>query len=222
MRNTRSLAYTPVLQPLARYLYSLDWTTIHLLPECGEYDPELTYRLRPGTCTFSELEFDTEYRINSLGVRDDEASLDGPEIVVLGDSFAMGWGVEQQESFPAVLEARSGRKVLNAAVSSYATAREFGMLKRIDLSRARYLIIQYASNDAEENRLYGSSGSGIPIRDKAWYEDQVRSHTRNRTYRPGKYAYEVYRAWLGTPIAVRLHRLGWPNPRRKSSPAYSA
>lgn len=218
VRNTRSLAYTPVLQPLARYLYSLDWTTIHLLPECGEYDPELTYRLRPGTCTFSELEFDTEYRINSLGVRDDEDSLDGPEIVVLGDSFAMGWGVEQQEAFPSVLEDLSGNKVLNAAISSYATAREFGMLERIDLSRARYLIVQYASNDAEENRLYGSSGAGIPVRDRGWYEDQVRAHTRNRAYRPGKYAYEVYRAWLGTPIAVRLYRLGWPNPRPEEFP----
>jgi len=218
VRNTRALAYTPVLQPLARYLYSLDWTTVHLLPECGEYDPELTYRLRPGTCTFSELEFDTEYRINSLGVRDDEASLDAPRIVVLGDSFAMGWGVEQQEGFPAVLEDLSGSKVLNAGVSSYATAREFGMLERIDLSRARYLIVQYASNDVEENRLYGSSGNRIPVRDDAWYEDQVRAHTRNRSYRPGKYAYEVYRASLGTPIAVRLYRLGWPNPRPEEFP----
>lgn len=218
VRNTRSLAYTPVLQPLARYLYSLDWTTIHLLPECGEYDPELTYRLRPGACTFSELEFDTEYRINSLGVRDDEASLDGPEIIVLGDSFAMGWGVEQEEAFPSVLEDLSGNKVLNAAISSYATAREFGMLERIDLSNARYLIVQYASNDAEENRLYGSSGADIPVRDRGWYKDQVRAHTRNRTYRPGKYAYEVYRAWLGTPIAVRLYRLGWPTPRPEEFP----
>jgi len=218
VRNTRGLAYTPVLQPLARYLYSLDWTTVHLLPECGEYDPELTYRLRPGTCRFSELEFDTEYQVNSLGVRDDEASLDGPRIVVLGDSFAMGWGVAQREAFPSVLEALSGGKVLNAAVSSYATAREFGMLGRIDLSHARYLIVQYAGNDAEENRLYGANGNHIPLRDRGWYEDQVRAHTRNRSYRPGKYAYEIYRAWLGTPIAVRLYRLGWPNPRPEEFP----
>ncbi|HUG80890.1 MAG TPA: hypothetical protein VML01_04455, partial [Bryobacterales bacterium] len=86
IRNTPALAYSAALQPLARFLYSLDWTTIHLLPECAEFDARLTYRLRPGACTFSELEFSTHYEINSLGVRDDEQSLDAPEIVVLGDS----------------------------------------------------------------------------------------------------------------------------------------
>jgi hypothetical protein len=218
IRNTPALAYSSALQPLARYLYSLDWTTVHLLPECGEYDPELTYRLRPGMCIFSELEFSTRYEINSLGVRDDEPSLAAPEIVVLGDSFAMGWGVEQEEAFPSVLEERSGRKVLNAAVSSYATAREFGMLGRIDLGQARYLIVQYASNDFEENRLYALQGNRIPRRDADWYERQVADHTRNRSYRVAKYVYEVYRAWIGTPLAIRLYRGGWPVPRREEFP----
>ena len=192
--------------------------TVHLLPECGEYDPELTYRLRPGTCIFSELEFSTSYEINSLGVRDDEQSLEAPEIVVLGDSFAMGWGVEQDEAFPSVLEERLGRKVLNTAVSSYATAREFGMLERIDLSHARYLIVQYASNDFEENHLYAVRDNRIPRRDADWYERQVADHTRNRSYRVGKYVYEVYRAWVGTPLAIRLYRNGWPLPRREEFP----
>ena len=218
VRNTHALAGSPVLQPLARYLYSLDWTTVHLLPDCGQFDPKLTYRLRPGECKFSELEFDTTYKINSLGVRDDEESLDGPEIVVLGDSFAMGWGVEQDEAFPSVLEELLSRKVLNAAISSYATAREFGMLARIDLSRARYLIIQYASNDFEENRLYATQGNHIPTRGADWYQNQVAAHTRNHSYRAGKYVYEVYRAWIGTPLAVRLHRFGWPIPRREEFP----
>jgi hypothetical protein len=218
IRNTPALAHSAALQPLARFLYSLDWTTVHLLPECAEFDARLTYRLRPGACTFSELEFSTHYEINSLGVRDDEQSLDAPEIVVLGDSFAMGWGVEQDEAFPGMLQEQSGRKVLNAAVSSYGTAREFGMLERIDLSRARYLIVQYASNDFEENRLYAAQGNRIPSRDAAWYNGQVEAHTRNRSFRPAKYVYEVYRAWVGTPLAIRLYRSGWPHPRPEEFP----
>ncbi|MDA1315213.1 MAG: hypothetical protein O2968_17920 [Acidobacteria bacterium] len=218
IRNTPALAHSAALQPLAHFLYSLDWTTVHLLPECAEFDPRLTYRLRPGACTFSELEFSTHYKINSLGVRDDEESLDAPEIVVLGDSFAMDWGVEQDQSFPSVLEEQVGRKVLNAAVSSYATAREFGMLERTDLSHARYLIVQYASNDFEENRLYAAQGNRIPSRDAAWYSSQVEAHTRNHSFRPAKYVYEVYRAWVGTPLAIRLYRYGWPHPRPEEFP----
>ena len=54
---------------------------------------------------------------------------------MLGDSHAMGWGVEQEEALPQVLARKSGRKVLNAAVSSYGTVREMLMLDRLDTSR---------------------------------------------------------------------------------------
>ena len=115
----------------------------------ARYDPELFYTLQPGAFMFENVEFSTQFVVNTLGVRDNQRSLTQPEIVVAGDSYAMGWGVQQDESFPELLERRTGRLVLNAAVSSYGTVRERRMLDRVDLSRATTLIVQY---DAERFR----------------------------------------------------------------------
>src|SRR4029077_3494943 len=69
-------------------------------PQCAQYDAGLTYTLKPGTCTFENIEFRTEIHVNRAGLRDEETSLDAPDVIVLGDSHAMGWGVEQDRTFP--------------------------------------------------------------------------------------------------------------------------
>ena len=61
---------------------------------------------------------------------------------MLGDSHAMGWGVGQGGSAAAGLARKSGRRVLNAAVSSYGTARELSLLDWLDASRLRVLVVQ--------------------------------------------------------------------------------
>ena len=48
----------------------------------------------------------------SAGTRDEEATLEAPDVIVLGDSHAMGWGVEQDETLPQVLARMTGLKVL--------------------------------------------------------------------------------------------------------------
>ncbi|MFP5462523.1 MAG: CidA/LrgA family protein, partial [Gammaproteobacteria bacterium] len=47
----------------------------------------------------------------------------GTGIVVIGDSHAMGWGANDEETFAAQLQALSGRPVYNLGVASYGTAR---------------------------------------------------------------------------------------------------
>src|SRR5262245_25750065 len=59
---------------------------IQFEPACAQYDPGVSYTLRPGTCTFSNLEFRNEFHINRLGLRDDDRALEAPEVIVLGDS----------------------------------------------------------------------------------------------------------------------------------------
>lgn len=60
-------------------------------------------------------EFDCEFRINSLGLRDDEvAPTKSPgtkRILMLGDSMTVGWGVEQEECFAGRLDALLNRGV---------------------------------------------------------------------------------------------------------------
>jgi hypothetical protein len=157
-------------------------------PACAQWDPELVYTLKPGTCTFSNPGYMSEYRINRLGVRDSEESLHQPEIVVLGDSHTMGMGVEQDETYASQLETISSLKTLNAGVSSYGTVRELGMLQRIDTTRARYLLIQYCSNDYDENREFIDSGGKLPRRNRDWFDSQVEADKIRRRYYLGKFS----------------------------------
>ena len=164
---------------------------IQLLPQCAQYDPALFYTLRPGRCLFVNREFESEFRINSLGVRDNETSLQKPEIVVLGDSHAMGWGVGQNETFPELIENVLNKKTLNAAVASYGTAREMTMLARIDTSNLKYLIIQYCANDFGENKTYYENKNALPIRSEQEYNHVVDEHIHAPKYRFGRYVYEL-------------------------------
>lgn len=192
------------LRVFRQYYASYDRKIIQFLPDCAVYDPELTYRLRPGGCTIRNREHRVEYKVNSLGARDDEASLGAPEVIAIGDSQAMGWGVPQAETFAEWLEHESGRKVLNLAISSYGTVRELRLLARADTSRLKTLIIQYCQNDKEENLTFEREGGKLPISDRAAYEATVERHLADSAYYPGKHTLRLFQIWRhlkppGTP-----------------------
>lgn len=178
---------SPIPKPVLQHLHVLFVrNTIQVMPACAQYDDTLTYMLRPGSCVFSNAEYSNEFSINSLGVRDEESALDRPETVVLGDSIAMGWGVEQHEAFPKVYERITGSRTLNAGVSSYGTARELLLLERIDRRALRHLIIQYHENDFSENQQFASGEWSTLSREH--YEATVRKHAEMQRYFPGKHA----------------------------------
>jgi hypothetical protein len=193
----------PVRRLIQQVYRHFNRTLIQFDPQCARYDPGLAYTLKPGTCTFENIEFKNTYRVNRVGVRDEEASLDAPEVIVLGDSHAMGWGVEQQEALPQLLARKSGRKVLNAAVSSYGTVREMLMLDRLDTSRLRVLIVQYSDNDLPENRTFRQDGNHLPIASEAQYQNVVRHYASQRSYVPFKYVYRLF---------LKVFRLEEPEP----------
>ena len=101
------------------------------LPPKGLADPVIHHRLIPSSVSeYRDPEFSYDQHVNSLGLRGPEVSRAKPagdyRILVLGDSFALGVGVADDESFAALLPTRlravDGRRVqvLNAGVSSYA------------------------------------------------------------------------------------------------------
>jgi hypothetical protein len=198
--NPVAAAWHPLMRNMARVLYKSDWNIIQWDPACAQFDAELSYTLRPGTCIFSNTEFTTRCEINRLGVRDDEESLGRPEIVALGDSHTMGWGVAQAQTFAQRLEKMTGRKVLNAGISSYGTARELLLLKRIDTSQMRFLILQYYGNDLPENLTFIQNGYALPGRTPDWFDTGARSFQANRRYFPGKYLRLVVAGGLGRVI----------------------
>ncbi|MFC1632472.1 SGNH/GDSL hydrolase family protein [Candidatus Omnitrophota bacterium] len=167
---------------------------IQFEPNYAHYDPKLTYTLRPGNFLFSNAEFTNQFQVNKLGVRDDKDSLDAPEIVVIGDSLAMGWGVNQNETYAQLIEQKTKIKVLNAAISSYGTVREIRMLDRVDTTRLKILIIHFLANDTFENLAFYYGNNRLAITDKNGYKKTIQQYQKAKRYYPGKYSVLFFKA----------------------------
>jgi len=166
--------------------YKRNRNIIQFEPECSVYNKRTSYRLKKGSFLFQNKEFQVRFDVNALGTRDDEKSLVRPDIVVLGDSSAMGWGVEQDSTFAEILEKRSKYKVLNTSVSSYGTARQLRILDELDISNCRCLIIQYCENDYIENKAYFENQKLEIMPEEKYY--QIRNaYLSSKKYFPGKY-----------------------------------
>ena len=122
---------------------------------CTSFDPKLLYVPKIGSCKFINAEFETILNFDkysrthtSLNKKNNIDNF----YIILGDSIAMGWGVNDNETFSYQLEKKSKTKVYNMGVSSYGTVRE---IKRMKLSPyyepSKTIIIQYHPNDINEN-----------------------------------------------------------------------
>jgi len=190
------------------YYLDQDRKVVQYLPDCARYDPEVTYTLIPGaTCRVANREHTVEYAANRAGLRDSDEALARPEIVVVGDSHAMGWGVRSDEAFPKRLQVILNRSVLNAAISSYATARELILLERLSLPSVKALVIQYARNDFPENKHYVDDGA-LNILPESQYRAVVEEHRRWTRYYPFKHVTGLF----------RMARLAMPERPLTSSP----
>jgi len=175
------------LLPHYRWHYASADRNIFQVTECAEYDPDFYYRFKPGSCVFSNREFEVMNHFNSAGLRDDEASLARPSIVIFGDSFTAGWGVAQAEAYPQVLESLSQQKVLNAGVSSFGTAREVKMLERLAFDSIETVIFQYHPNDFEENLESIQNNFVLPISPRHHYDSIKKSIADRNRYYPFKH-----------------------------------
>src|SRR5262245_2139753 len=100
------------------------------------FDPDAGWICQPGLDLRYELtgSFDVRVRCNSRGLRDTEHAFEKVQgllrIVCSGDSFMWGYGVEDDETFPACL-ARSlpNTETINLGVSGYSTVQEYVRLE---------------------------------------------------------------------------------------------
>jgi len=102
---------------------------------------------------------------NAQGMRDGPVAEPKPaneyRIMVLGDSFTMGWGTPQDQTFVSQLERRlnawddappDGRhyRVLNLGVGNYNTSQEVALFRSIGMAlQPDLLVLAYFINDAE-------------------------------------------------------------------------
>lgn len=125
-------------------------------------DPELITALRPSSqTTLWSWRRQVEVRVNHLGTRGDEPSETAAQrVLALGDSFTLGLQVDQEETWPAVLEAgldaRLDRdiEVLNGGVDDFGTWQQLRLLRRLQPQVALDAVVLafYLGNDLRDNR----------------------------------------------------------------------
>jgi hypothetical protein len=120
-----------------------------------QYDAELGWLPIPGSTSSVTNARTIQAHHNSLGLRDDEFTLDAkPTILLLGDSFVWGLDAEAGERFSELLKARiPDYKILAAGVSGYGTDQEYLLLQRLwpKVKPAIVVLIFCTDNDRADN-----------------------------------------------------------------------
>jgi len=141
-------------------LLLMGWRPLYVSPERDrfwKYDPLLGWAHQPGQeGIFETPQFRTSVHINQKGLRDREYSYERENntgrILVIGDSFAWGYGVEESERFSELLEASLGVEVINAGVSGYSTDQEMLWFKEEGVKYdADLVILFFTGNDIGDN-----------------------------------------------------------------------
>jgi lysophospholipase L1-like esterase len=188
-----SYRITKILQDV--YVASA-FPTITVQPGKGIHNDTLFYKLAPdASFQFECAEYNVNYKTNSAGLRDDETSLQKPALIFLGDSFTMGYGVAQDSAYPQRVEQLTGLKTLNAAISSYGTARELTLLQLLDTTNLQYVFMQYCSNDEEENAVYIKNNFHYQPPPKAFYLQMQVAERWQKQYFPLKNAALFLKYW---------------------------
>jgi lysophospholipase L1-like esterase len=116
------------------------------------------------------------FRTNSSGFRGpDLVDFDGKRdfvILVLGDSYAFGYGVESAQAFPALLETRlrgehPGRRVrvINLGIPGYDTSQELAVLREWGPQlHPQLVLLQYHLNDIQRHPETDDGVRGTPRR----------------------------------------------------------
>ena len=134
-------------------------------PDFSEYHPEYGKALRRSVSVDRLTpEYTMHLTTNAEGLRGPERTATATGAVwCLGDSFTMGFGVEDGEDFPALLRAEAARRrpqapveVLNAGVGAIGSGSWLRRLEaEIDTRRPRLVILQLTSNDYADNLSEG-------------------------------------------------------------------
>lgn len=143
-------------------------------------------------------EFDVEYRINAMGLRDSEYVPTGGKefrIVMLGDSFTEGGIVPVESCFVKLLErslnTRSGGSlryvVFNFGVASYSPILEYLVLKEKALAlKPDLVVLNFDMTDIQDDFMYGedadfdSTGAPLVARPTSYTAGQVRWFPRGK------------------------------------------
>lgn len=149
--------------------------------DCGLSDEVLRFKGKPNSqCSSRTPEWNIKFKLNSFGLHGPETTLEKPvgtyRILFLGDSFTQGYGVEEDKSFPRLVEKRlneisSGKpkiEVINAGTPNHSPLLEYLYLKNegikfnLDLVILEFDLTDF-SNDLAYSREAIYDDQGIPL-----------------------------------------------------------
>lgn len=166
-------------------------------------DPDTGWTCRPHCDTHYMLptSFDVRVLCNASGLRDREHALEKPpgvrRVVVLGDSYMWGYGVENEEMFSSQLEGLlPASETINLGVNGFSTVQE---LIRYETKGERYapdwVVLAFCWNDLEDN--FDPKGKTRPY--VAW-DATGNPEILNRPVK--KNSIDPFRIWLGQNVAL--------------------
>ena len=193
------------------------WAPEHAERAFWAYDSLLGWSQRPNQDTrFVHRDFSVRITTNADGLRDRDHSVarvpGRRRLLVLGDSFAWGFGVEREQMFSKVIEARHPDwEVINAGVSGYGTDQEYLYLKE---RGARYrpdvVLLLSVPNDIEDNSradrywhrkpLFVVSGDSLRLTDVPVPRPSFRDRLKNALYGD---TYFFAHAYVAATVALR-------------------
>lgn len=191
------------------------------------YDSEIGWTPVPNSTGVIKTFRTTQYKHNSLGLRDEEFTSDAkPTIMFLGDSFVWGLDSQADERFTELLKPKlPDYKIVPAGVSGYGTDQEYLLLKRLwpTIKPAVVVLIVCAQND----RLDNSSNIRYEDYQKPYFATEPDGTLRlmNQPVPRSQMLYIVQDWWvrnlwlarMATNVYVRLRypRLTVPDPTEK-------
>lgn len=139
---------------------------------CYEESPDLPYEYTPG-CTGSYFTngLKRDVHINSLGLREREIEEKrGKRILLLGDSFVFGYGVEEGERFGRLLEPMVQAEVVSVGFSGGAgpdMLYRYLMSRGLSLQPDRVILVLFPYNDLsdiESDRWMEEDGRVVSVK----------------------------------------------------------
>lgn len=205
-----------------------------LIPEQRwiEYHPILGwFHEKNKTAILRKSNYEVTLRTNSMGIRGTkEYALDKPHdkqrMVALGDSFTFGFGVNDDETFPAQLEkANPSLEVLNFGISGYGIDQIHLLLKEkiFDWNPDVILLTIYPEDFWRATRAFSDGGYGKPY---FVLNANGRLHLMhvpvptNRDFKTPQFPEILQPTWMGRILnsseIVRLLRKSWTYVKKKT------
>jgi len=125
----------------------------HMEPGMIVYDAQLGWKLKPyWSGKHQHYDYDVAYNINRDGFRGIDTQAKEGGFSVVGDSFSFGLGVNDDETFVALLNESHHDKFYNYSVPGYSTDQQLLLVNRHRNEMAQHvLLIVYLGNDIFDN-----------------------------------------------------------------------